>query len=97
MGEVYNILKKERNKKGLSSCAEMVFFHKFKGMLKSNPIFFKYLEVDNDFDIIKANIIIKAIINKDELDNVINDMYVANANISQLKTILKKELVIYLT
>lgn len=82
MGEVYNILKRERDKKGISNCKEMIFFHKFKGILKSNPIFFKYLEIDNDFDIIKANIIIKSIINKDELDNIINDMYVANANLS---------------
>ena len=82
MGKIYNILKQERNKKGLSSCNEMTFYRKFRGMLKSNPIFFKYADIDNDFDIIKANIIIKSIINKDELDSVINDMYIANANVS---------------
>ena len=81
MGEIYNILKKERNKKGIYNCSEMTFFRNFKGILKSNPIFNKYLEIDNDFDIIRANIIIKSIINKDELDNIINDMYIANANV----------------
>lgn len=82
MGNIYNILKKNRSKKGLSNCSEMVFFKNFRGILKMNPIFSKYLEIDNDFDILKANIIIKAIINKEELDNAINDMYIANANLS---------------
>ena len=82
MGKIFNILKKERSKKGIDSCSEMVFFHQFRGMLRSNPIFMKYADIDNDFDIIKANIIIKSIINKDELDSVINDMYIANANLS---------------
>ena len=59
----------------------MTFFRNFKGILKSNPIFNKYLEINNDFDIIRVNIIIKSIINKDELDNIINDMYIANANV----------------
>ena len=88
MGEIFNILKRERNKKGIYNCSEMTFFRNFKGILKSNPIFNKYLEINNDFDIIRVNIIIKSIINKDELDNIINDMYIANATKMSLITLL---------
>ena len=70
MGSLFDILEKERNKKYYKYSEEINFFNKFKGMLKINPYFLKYLDCENDFDIIKANIIIKAIINKEELDKI---------------------------
>lgn len=80
MGQIFKILKEERNKSQIKKSEEYVFYNKFKGMLKSNSAFTKYLDVENDFDVIKANIIIRSIINKDELDSIINDEYVSSQN-----------------
>lgn len=94
MKSLFSILEKARNKKNYRSSDEIVFFNKFKGMLKIHPYFSRYLECENDFDIIKANIIIKAIINKEELDKIINDAYLKHANkdVSEVKEIIKEKI-----
>ena len=68
MGQIFKILKKARNKKAIKRSEEYTFFKKFKGMLKSNAAFNKYLDIEDDFDIVQANIIIRSLINKEELD-----------------------------
>lgn len=94
MKSLFSILEKARNKKNYRSSDEIIFFNKFKGMLKMHPYFSRYLECENDFDIIKANIIIKAIINKEELDKIINDAYLKHANkdVSEVKEIIKEKI-----
>ena len=73
MGQIFKILEKYRNKLYFLNSSELRFFNKYKGLLKMNQSFFDYLEIDNDFDVIKANIIIKSIINKEELDKVFDE------------------------
>ena len=85
MGQIFKILKKARNKKAIKRSEEYTFFKKFKGMLKSNAAFNKYLDIEDDFDIVKANIIIRSIINKEELDSIIDEEYVTNQNESTEK------------
>lgn len=93
MGSLFDILEKERNKKYYKYSEEISFFNKFKGMLKINPYFLKYLDCENDFDIIKANIIIKAIINKEELDKIIEDTYLKydKSSINEIKDLIKEQ------
>lgn len=93
MSSLFNILEKERNTRNYKYTDEVVFFNKFKGMLKINPYFAKYLDCENDFDIIKANIIIKAIINKEELDKIINDTYLKydQSSIDEIKELIKEQ------
>ena len=85
MGQIFKILKKARNKKAIKRSEEYTFFKKFKGMLKSNAAFNKYLDIEDDFDIVKANIIIRSIINKEELDSIIDAENVTNQNESTEK------------
>mgnify|MGYP003571367228 CR=1 FL=1 len=70
MGKVFKYLEKYRNKNFFKNSKENKFFQRYKGLLTMNPNFLTYLEIDNNFDVIKANIIIKSIINKEELDSV---------------------------
>ena len=93
MSTLFEILEKNRNKKAYRHSDEVVFYKKFKGMLKIHPFFSKYLECENDFDIIKANIIIKSIINKEEFDKIINDSYISlnTKNIDEIKDSIKEK------
>lgn len=70
MGKVFEYIEKYRNKNFFKNSEENKFYNRYKGLLTMNPNFLTYLEIDNDFDVIKANIIIKSIINKEELDTV---------------------------
>ena len=73
MGQIFKTLEKYRNKKFLEKSEELKFFNRYKGLLKINQNFFDYLEIDDEFDVIKANIIIKSIINKEELDRLFDE------------------------
>ncbi len=80
MGQIFKILEKYKNKNFLKKSEEFKFFNKFKGLLKINSNFFDYLEIDNDFDIIKANVVIRSIINKEELDKVFEKTLIDDQN-----------------
>ena len=60
---------------------------------RSKELYDKYLDCENDFDIIKANIIIKAIINKEELDKIIEDTYLKydKSSINEIKDLIKEQ------
>lgn len=94
MSTLFGILEKNRNKKVYRHSDEMEFYNKFKGMLKIHPFFSKYLECENDFDILKANIIIKSIINKEELDKIISDCYITSnqKSIDEIKGLIKEKI-----
>lgn len=93
MESLFDILEKNRNKKSYRHCDEISFFNKFKGMLKVNSAFSKYIDCENEFDIIKANIIIKSIINKEELDKIINDCYLtSNQDVFEIKEQIKERI-----
>lgn len=75
MSTVLRILEKNKNKKVIKKSDEFRFFRQFKGLLKSHPLYQEYYDVEDEFDVIKANIIIKSIINKLEIERLIEKEY----------------------
>lgn len=93
MKSLFTILQKYQNRKNVIHSNEFTFFNNFKGMLKMHPDFATYLDCENDFDIIRSNIIIKSIINKEELDHIISDTYLEKKGSSdeEIKEIIKEK------
>lgn len=89
MKSVFKILEHERSKSIISHSEEVKFFNSHKYLLKSDNLFSIYSEANNIFSIIQANIIIKSIINKEYLDDIISEEYLKNDN-SNLKVIKNK-------
>lgn len=89
---IFKILVKERNSKTFNN-EESDFFYKNKNILKNDPQFSKYLTVENDFDIIKANIIIRGLKNKEDIDTFIIEGF--KNNIPNLNKILKEKCLDY--
>jgi len=89
---IFKILEKERNSKTFND-EESDFFYKNKNILKNDPQFSKYLTVENDFDIIKANIIIRGLKNKEDIDTFIIEGF--KNNIPNLNEILKEKCLDY--
>lgn len=89
---IFKILEKERNSKTFNN-EESDFFYKNKNILKNDPQFSKYLTVENDFDIIKANIIIRGLKNKEDIDTFIIEGF--KNNIHNLNGILKEKCLDY--
>lgn len=73
MGKLFNILYKNRSKKRVNKSFEISFFRKYKKLLIDSVYFSNYADNENIFDIIKANIIIKGLINKNTLDLIIEE------------------------
>jgi len=73
--KVYKILEKEQNKHVIRNTDEYRFYMDNKFLLKELPFFEKFLETSNLFDIIRANMLILAIQNKNKLDRIIDDEY----------------------
>ena len=70
---IYKYLYEERNKKRIFSSKEYQFFKDYRYLLEENTTSINFDEVDDIFDIIKANILIKGIINKINLDLIIEE------------------------
>ena len=75
---LFKILEKERNKRNIHKSDEFKFYIENRSLLNRNPNFIKYLEVNDIYDIICANIIIQSIKNKDKLDQIIEEEYLAS-------------------
>lgn len=73
---IFKILEKERNNRNFRKSEEVEFFQKYYNLLKDDSYFSKYADRDNFFDVIRANIIIKSIINKNTLDNIIEEEHI---------------------
>ncbi len=89
---IFKILEKERNSKTFNN-EESDFFYKNKNILKNDPQFSKYLTAENDFDIIKANIVIRGLKNKEDIDTFIIEGF--KNNIPNLNEILKEKCLDY--
>lgn len=89
---IFKILEKEKNSKTFND-EESDFFYKNKNILKCDPAFAKYLLVENDFDIIKANIVIRGLKNKEDIDTFIIEGF--KNNIPNFSGILKERCLDY--
>jgi len=86
---IYKILYKKRNRKIFRDSDEILFYKRNNYILKDNNYFSRYLDIDNIFDIIKANIIIKSIINKEKIEKNIEREFFINKNFNSLEVIKK--------
>ena len=68
---IYKILESERNKKNSHNNDEYTFFVNNKHFLKENTYFSFYASPLDAFDLIKSNIIIRALKNKEEIEEMI--------------------------
>ena len=68
---IYKILESERNKKNSHNNDEYTFFVNNKHFLKENTYFSSYASPLDAFDLIKSNIIIRALKNKEEIEEMI--------------------------
>lgn len=73
MGQIFDILYKKRNKNRIKKSEEIAFFNKYKRLLIDSNVFSSYADNENIFDIIKANIFIQGLINKNTLDLIIGE------------------------
>lgn len=84
--KIYDYLYKVRNKKNFSNSEEFILFKNYKHILEEEPYFYSYSESNNLFDIIKASIIIKGIMNKNTMDRII-DEELLNTNFNTVEEI----------
>lgn len=81
MGELFKVLKQHRDTKFINKSSELEFFYKNRFLLKMNQIGSKLYDSSDLFDIIKANIIIKALKNKDDIDQIIHEELINHGNL----------------
>ena len=72
MKSVFKILEIYKNNKFINKSDEVKFYDKYCEVLYDNN-FSKYTEINNCFDIIKSNIIIRSILNKNTIDKIIKE------------------------
>lgn len=73
MKSVFEVLKKYKNNKFINTSEEVKFYDKYCEVLYDNNNFVKYTEINDLFDIIKSNIIIRSILNKNTIDKIIKE------------------------
>ena len=88
MMKLFDYLYFERNKKFFNDSEEFNFFKSYKRVLENEPSFAFYADTDSLFDIIKANIIIKGILNKNTLEQIIEEEYL-NKNFNMTDEIIE--------
>lgn len=73
MKKIYDVLNKYRNNKVIFKSTEFSFYNKYCEILYDNKNFKKYTEINNLFDLIKSNIIIRIFLNKNTIDKYIKE------------------------
>lgn len=86
--KLYEYLYLQRNKKFFNNSEEFIFFRNYKRVLENEPSFLIYADNEDLFDIIKANIIIKGIINKNTLEQIIEEEFL-NKNFNTNEEIIE--------
>ena len=61
----------QKNKSSLNKSQEYAFFLNYRHLLEKLPQFRFLASADNDFDVMRANIVIKSLINKSEIESAI--------------------------
>lgn len=84
--KIYEYLYKCRNKKRFNSSEEFNLYKNYKHLLEEEASFNKYLDLNDLFDIIKASILIKGIINKTTIDKIIDEEFL-NQNFNTIDEI----------
>ncbi len=72
MKSVFKVLEKNKNNKIINKSDEVKFYDTYCEILYDNN-FSKYTEINNCFDIVKSNIIIRSILNKNTMDKIIKE------------------------
>ena len=70
---VFEVLKKYKNNKFINNSEEIKFYNKYCEVLYDNNNFVKYTEINDLFDVVKSNIIIRSILNKNTIDKIIKE------------------------
>jgi len=93
--KLFKRLEKARNKKNIRKSDEYRFYNENKLLLSKNPNFVKYLECNDIFDVICANIVLYGIKNKDALDKIIEEEYLSSSErqISNIKAEIKERII----
>lgn len=86
--KLYEYLYLQRNKNFFNNSEEFIFFRNYKRVLENEPSFLIYADNEDLFDIIKANIIIKGIINKNTLEQIIEEEFL-NKNFNTNEEIIE--------
>ncbi len=86
--KLYDYLYLQRNKKFFNNSEEFIFFRTYKRVLENEPSFLVYADYEDLFDVIKANIIIKGIINKNTIEQVIEEEFL-NKNFNTNEEIIE--------
>ncbi len=73
--KLFDYLYKVRNKRHFINSDEYIFFNKYKHLLEDEQSFMFYADTESLFDILKANIIIKGILNKNTIEQIIEEEY----------------------
>ena len=76
---LFKILEHERNKKNIHKIDEYKFYIENRSLLNRNSVFLKYYNVEDAYDVICANLVIQSIINKDKLDQIIEEEYISSS------------------
>jgi hypothetical protein len=76
---LFKILEHERNKKNIHKSDEYKFYLENRSLLNRNSVFSKYYNVEDIYDVICANLVIQSIMNKDKLDQIIEEEYLSSS------------------
>ncbi len=87
--KIFDYLYAQRKLSLFNNSDEMMFYKKYKHLLEDNVNFATYLDIENFFDVIKANIIIKTIINKNNIDKIMEEEFL-NTNFNSNEEIYEK-------
>ncbi len=74
--KLYSYLYSQKKYSKFKKSDDYAFFNQYKYILEENILFAKYLDIDNIFDLMKANIIIKSMINKYRLDEIFEEEFI---------------------
>lgn len=71
--KLYEMLEHHANRKRIYESKEYTYFTSHSAVLENYPIFSHYLKVEKPFDLIQANIVIKGVINKLAIENLLKE------------------------
>lgn len=83
MKKIFETLRKYRNKKFFKKSSQYKFFIENRGILSSYSSLSKFMNVENEYDLICSNIVIKSLINKEEIESLITEEYFKKGIVSE--------------
>jgi hypothetical protein len=84
MGELFKTLKQYRDVRFINKSSELDYFYKNRFLLKLNQMGIKLYDSSDLFDIIKANVIIKSLKNKDDIEQIVHEELINHGNLADI-------------